>query len=138
MVGKQHISQHKRLSTIFTEEDFTLLCDSLSGFGQVLITPNILTESSNLLRQSSDPLLSRIMETFKAQIEIFDEYYVKSKVASQEKLFVKFGLTDSAIIALARDKHTVLSVDLELVHYLQGLGLDAVNFNLLRNKNLLG
>ena len=47
IASPSYIAKHKRLAA-YTENDFALLTDLLSAAGSVIVTPNIVTETSNL------------------------------------------------------------------------------------------
>ncbi len=44
-------------------------------------------------------------------IDKFDEFYLASKIVTQEKQFIIYGLTDSGIVNLATDQYLVLTDD---------------------------
>ena len=48
------IARHRRLQE-FTPDDYYMLIDLISQVQQVLVTPNTLTETSNLLGQHGEP-----------------------------------------------------------------------------------
>ena len=52
-VGRDLIAKHRRLRE-YTAEDYGILVDLLSRFDQVFVTPNTLTETSNLLEHAPD------------------------------------------------------------------------------------
>ena len=62
------IRRHRRLQ-VFNADDYELLVDLLSKYQQVLVTPNTLTETSNLLGQHGEPQRSRFFDTFRSLIE---------------------------------------------------------------------
>ncbi len=51
--GRDLIAKRRRLRE-YTVEDYELLIDLLSPVDQVFVTPNTLTETSNLLAQHND------------------------------------------------------------------------------------
>ena len=61
------ISKHRRLRG-YSVEDYDILIDALSQVECMFITPNTLTEASNLLAQHGDPERSLIFDTFRAVI----------------------------------------------------------------------
>jgi hypothetical protein len=62
-------------------------------------------------------------------VDILNEHYMKSQEAVSADNFIKFGLTDSVILTLAKGNYLVLTDDLKLVNYLQNLEVDVINFN---------
>jgi hypothetical protein len=129
---REQITRFKRTNT-FTIEDFDLLERLLGQFARVLTTPNILTEVSNLAGQLSSHLKPDFFSSFAARISFLDEHQVASSVVAPNREFVKFGLTDAVMIALAKESHLVLTAEFPLANYLQSLGMDVINFNHLRS-----
>lgn len=123
------ISRFKRTCQ-FTVQDFDLLSAFLAQFENIVTTPNILSEVSNLSGQLGEPAKMGFFTQFARQIRPLDERYVRSDDASQTSLFPKLGLTDSAIFHLAQqDNCCVLTDDFELWGHLQKTGIKAINFN---------
>ena len=52
--GKELVAKHRRLRQ-FSVADYDTLADMISKVDQVFVTPNTLTEASNLLAQHRDP-----------------------------------------------------------------------------------
>lgn len=128
------IERHKRLKA-FTVEDFDLLCRLIAGAPQVVVTPNILTEASNLLRQIEEPARSRILETFRQVVLTSDEEYLASRNAVGVNEFLRLGLTDSASLEVVRDTRSLLTTDLDLYLSAVARGRVALNFNHLREQH---
>ena len=126
------IEKHRRLRE-YTVEDYDLLIDLLSPVGRVLVTPNTLTETSNLLAQHSDPERSRFFDMLRFFIQESEEVMVASVEASGNDAFRRLGLTDAALLEVITADTPLVTVDLDL--YLAALGEDAdsvVNFTHLR------
>lgn len=125
------IERHKRLKA-FSVEDFDLLCEVIALAPEVVVTPNTLTETSNLLRQIDEPARSRIQDTFRRLILVTGEEYVASRSAVAANEFTRLGLTDVALLEVSQETRALLTTDLNL--YLAALqrGFSAVNFNHLR------
>ena len=126
------LSFERTKSRAYTIEEFILLVHIFAFFDKRITTPNILTEVSNLSGKLSDDEKLIYFSEFEKQTSNFDEEYTPSTSICSLKHFKNFGLTDSGIINLVRDKYLVLSDDGPLVGYLQNVGIDAVNFNSIR------
>jgi hypothetical protein len=126
------ISQFKR-TDIFTEDDFILLVELLAQFPKVLTTPYVLTEVSNLAGQLGSHLKPEFFALFAACLGLLEELQQSSKDLSQTPEFIKFGLTDTALIALARENILVLTAEFPLANFLQSQNLAVINFNHLRS-----
>jgi hypothetical protein len=135
LTDRKYIAAHKRLSQ-FVEEDFDLLVTALERAETLVVTPNTLTEASNWLRQIKEPARAQIQKVFEAFIHRYREIYVPSADASKRAEFIRLGLTDSAILEVAKSDVVVLSTDLDLCIAAEIAEYAAVNFNHLRDKNL--
>lgn len=107
------IGKHKRTST-FLAEDFDLLENRLDVYEAVIVTPNIVTECSNLLRHTSVPLAQELMDILGQLVAYVDERYVASSKAAQIPEFQRLGLTDAAAIDIVGPASHLLTVDLDL------------------------
>ncbi|MFD2570080.1 hypothetical protein ACFSUS_05500 [Spirosoma soli] len=136
-LGLDQINSYKRTS-LYSAEDYKLLYSFVERFRRVVTTPNILTETSNLLEgytckeQKALALLESIAE---AMDEIF--YDSMPTMRAYPKSYLKFGLSDAVIHRVAEENYLVLTDDLNFCAYLQGKGLLAINFNNLRTDAFL-
>jgi hypothetical protein len=135
-VSRDYIGKHKRLSQ-FTVEDYDLLLKTLSNAPSVLITPNILSETSNLLAHIAEPARSDIFHFFRSIIATSPEVYVASDVAAKRGEFIRLGLTDAAIVEASSQEVVVLTSDLNLYMAAATKGTPAINFNHLRDQYLI-
>ena len=96
---------------------------------QILVTPNTLTEASNLLAQHGEPERSRFFEVLRILIEEHEEIVVTSQAASRNIEFKRLGLTDAALLEVISNSNPLITVDLDL--YLAAInkeGESAFNF----------
>jgi hypothetical protein len=136
-LNRLHIAKHKRTRQ-YLLSDFDLLANLFMRFqNRIITTPNILTEASNLLGDCTTSDQKRLWGIFAAAINILEEKYLPSKNLCQTPIFSKFGLTDSAIIELVKEKYLVLTDDAMLFQYLEKSRIDVINFTHLRASNLL-
>ena len=132
-VGRDLITKHRRLKN-FTVEDFDSLINLLHPVEKVFVTPNTLTETSNLLAQHRDPERSHFFDKLKFIIQESKEIVVASTVASRNNAFKQLGLTDAALLELATAETPLVTVDLALYLEASAKGQDtAVNFTHLQN-----
>ena len=132
-IGEELILKHRRLQR-FAAEDYQTLRNLLDRVDQVFVTPNTLTETSNLLAQHGEPERSRFFDRLRYVIQKSKEIHVVSEVASQNNEFKRLGLTDAALLEVATAETPLLTVDLDL--YLAALtkGREtALNFTHLQN-----
>ena len=116
------IAKHKRLSE-FDEEDYERLVELVGRMGQILVTPNTLTEASNLLAQHGEPEKSQIFEVLRILIEEYEEIVVTSQIASLNKEFKRLGLTDAVLLEVISNERPLITVDLDL--YLAAINREA-------------
>ena len=111
--GKHLIGKHDRLQA-FEIEDYERLMNLVKKIGRVLVTPNILTETSNLLSQHGEPERSYIFEKLRAFIKETEEVPIVSEVASSNENFIRLGLTDAALLEVVSRSNPLITVDLDL------------------------
>lgn len=129
--GRDYISKHRRLRR-FSKEDYDLLLRLIrraSGPRRVFVTPNTLTETSNLLAHHAEPERSLFFKTLRYLIENSEEVFITSATAASNIAFSRLGLTDAALFEAVTEETPLLTVDVEL--YLQVLSKGenaAINF----------
>ena len=109
-VDRDLVSRHRR-SRRFTPDDYDRLLALLAPLDKILVTPNTLTEASNLLSASSDP---RPMVYLRALIEDTEEIVVASRTASRNRMFGRLGLTDAALLEVVSVETPLITVDFDL------------------------
>jgi rRNA-processing protein FCF1 len=119
----------------FTIRDYELLADYIEQFKEVVTTPSVLTEVSNLLGQLPENLRYYFWQHFARGLKNLHECYTPSQQLGDEKAFPKFGLTDMAILRAASGEYRVLTDDLRLTQYLLSENIDVINFNHLRSSD---
>jgi hypothetical protein len=122
-----YIGRHKRLAGVYGERAFRSLEALLATAPRLVITAHILTEASNLLRQTSEPMRSRIMSELGTFIAGADEALIPSRIAAESPSFIRLGLTDAAILTLDPSEIQVLTVDHDLHFACSDAGFDVVN-----------
>ena len=111
-VGRDLIAKHRRLRE-YTIDDYETLLDLLDPVDQVFVTPNTLTETSNLLAQHGEPERSLFFRMLRFIIQQSEEV---------------------ALLEIVTAETPVVTVDLDL--YLEAVRRRqdaAVNFTHLRN-----
>ncbi len=127
------VKRFKRTRDRFDPEDFDTLLRLLEAFARVIVTPHILTETSNLLGQMNDPAKTACFELFARAIgPAMHEAYTPATTLSESPAFVLFGIADASILEAAWGSYLVLTDDPRLAAYLQSRGVDVLNFNNIR------
>ena len=135
LVGRihpRHLATCRATTKFFGEEDFPLLDRFLAHFERIITTPHVLTEVSNLAGRLPMSLHAEFRYLFRALIGKISEQFTPSKEVSQHDDFIRFGLTDAAIAAIAPSRYLVLTDDVALAGLLAKRKVDVVNFNHLR------
>ena len=127
MTDPKYIEKHERVRHIYDVEKFNRLFAFIATGNAIVCTPNILTETSNLLSQIGDPIRSEIMGQLAALIATSDERYVESRTAALAPSFIRLGLTDSAVLSLPKENMTVLTVDFDLYKQCYDAGFKVEN-----------
>ncbi|HEX8904009.1 MAG TPA: hypothetical protein VF771_04165 [Longimicrobiaceae bacterium] len=125
------ITRFKRTAK-FSPDDYDRLNDFISDYAELLVTPNILTEVSNLAGQLADPLRGEVFASLALIANQAMERYFPSRDAVREPDFTRLGLADISVLLAAREKVAVLTDDLELYLELAKLRLHVFNFDHLR------
>ena len=133
MVSRGHIGKHRNLRA-FSEEDYDVLRQLISKGSRVLVTPNTLTEASNLASQIKDPDRGRIREALRRIVNEAEEHYVPSRAAAARKEFLWLGLTDASFLELPVSDATLITVDSRLHRDMLANGRRSINFNHLRDQ----
>lgn len=128
---RDQIERFKR-TRAYTADDYELLLRFIGGFGELVVTPNVLTEVSNLAGQLAEPLRGHVLSALALLAMQVPERYFPSRVAARETDFTRLGLTDVSILLTAREPIAVLTDDLPLYLKLSAQDTWVVNFNHLR------
>ena len=131
-VSPKYIAKHKRLTPVYTEADFNILLELVDRSAAVAVTPNTLTETSNLLGQIGDPIRTELFTGFAQVVKQFQEYYIDSRQAAEQDVFVRLGLADAAMLTANKSGLSLLTADLDLYMAAAESGQEAINFNHVR------
>jgi predicted nucleic acid-binding protein len=124
------INRHRRLES-YSVHDFDLLVDMISEWGgAVWVTPNTLTEASNLLGQHRSPERELLFETLAKLISESQELLIESIRASRHPRFIQLGLADAALLEVISSDRPLLTADSRLYAAALVSNADsATNFN---------
>jgi hypothetical protein len=129
--SRAYLSKHRRLRA-YSEADFDLLKDVITSYAEIVVTPNTLTEASNLLGYVNEPIRSQVFAVFKAFIENVEETYLESKTVSAQEEFIRLGLTDAALLGTNERGSVLITSDLDLYLAAADKEYEVLNFNHLR------
>lgn len=110
-VDRRLVGKHRRVRS-FEPEDYDLLLDLLQETPQpAVVTPNTLTEASNLLEDRQD---KRFLRQLKGFIEESEEIVVASLTASNNHTYEQLGLSDTVLLEIASVQRPLVTTDLDL------------------------
>jgi len=123
------VRNFRRTRNNYEPTDYDLLAFFVRAFPQLLITPNVLTEVSNLLGHPGGPLQQKVFQSMQGLIPGFDERYIESRLATQERCFPSLGLSDAVLLSFAREGALVLTDDGPLYGWLLSEKLPCCTLN---------
>ncbi len=109
-VDRNLIARHRRTRN-FVPEDYDRLIAMIDTLDRVFVTPNTLTETSNLLNGSQD---LRLMKQLNILTQQAVEVYVSSQVAANNGVFNHLGLTDAVLLEAISVSRPLITVDFDL------------------------
>jgi hypothetical protein len=128
-----YIPRHKRLSA-YGVEDFGIVSRLVSQAPRLLFCPNVLTEVSNLIRLSTEPVRRHVAQTLANIVNRSDEQCIGSRDAMGDPRYLELGLTDAVLLMLARQGARLLTADLGLHQAALKARLDTTNYNHIRDQ----
>ena len=130
--GTQNIEKHKRLRA-YDEQDFHLLSEHLGDDPQLVFSPFVLCETSNLIRQN--PLQKHLSMILREMILRADEIQVSSAKIVEDNRYVDLGMTDAALLTILSEHPNLalLTEDAKLYLAAASRGYSAFNFSHVRN-----
>jgi hypothetical protein len=131
LTDSTQIERFKR-TRAYTRTDYELLRDFVNGYGALVTTPNVLTETSNLAGQLAEPLRGRVLAVLAGFISGAEERYYASRALTEERVYLQLGLTDTAVKRAAGERVSILTDDLPLYGRLASEGAEVFNFHHLR------
>ncbi len=112
----------------YTIRGYNLLTQLVDQFDRIITTPNILTETSNLLDYIPGGLEQNHCETIVKLMDFFKEEYTPSEEIFPHNKFYEFGLADLVTLECAKNKYLVLTDDRPLYGYLLNEKVDVIYF----------
>lgn len=109
--------------------DYDLLCEIVDWSRRLEITPNTLTEVSNLSLKLDEKRRRTFRTVVASNVVQLQEQYVRTADIVTIAAFPEFGVTDSVLITLALGVHLVVTDDFALCGYLAKRAGAVVNFN---------
>lgn len=131
--SRSHVGRARRTEQ-YSIEDFDLLQNTLAEYDEVLVTPHVLAETSNLLGYISEPLLTQTRITLRLMMPLWQERFTKGIEIAENSIYLRLGITDSALFSTSSASITLLTDDLPLYLAASSAGRSAINFTHLRQE----
>lgn len=128
LASKSYINSNKRLRAN-SYSHFVLLDEFISEASNILLTPNTVTERSNLLDCFKNPAeRADVSVVLHALLKECGERYVPSVDACERPEFRAVGITDTVLLTLSTKPSVLLTSDHDLVQAAIRAGCAALNF----------
>lgn len=132
--ARRFIRYSKRLGA-YREPDFDLVLGIIRSASELIVTPNVLTEVSNLAPQGiSEPGASEVGLVLADLARRSREVYVPSRDAVERPEYRRLGLTDAVLMDVALTGAVLWTDDLALYLAAAERGVPSCNFTYLRRE----
>ena len=128
-----YIEKHKRLRA-YDADAFAVLGALQGRFDALAVTPNVLTETSNLLGRRDDQTGRLLTLVFKNFVDAIVEVIVPSKHAVRRPEFQWLGLADAATLEVLSADMVLLTDDQPLFATALQAGRKAALFSAIRGR----
>jgi hypothetical protein len=123
--NRKNIGVHSRISS-YSFKDFDLLCEIISAFDRLIMTPYAFAEISNILNISAKRHVdSKLIMQFQQLAIMADEISIVTQDVVQDPAFQIFGLTDAAWTMALNPEIVFYSADAALVRYMADRNIQA-------------
>lgn len=130
-VSEEQVPRCKRTKR-YTARDYRILVGYMDSFDQMATTPNVATEVSNLIGALHGEYLQVARQILSAGLQVWHEKYVPSSSAIANVHYQKLGLTDAALLSVAKHDTEIITDDFDLYSCLTASHVPVKNFTHLR------
>lgn len=117
----------------YMQDDYEILCRIIGRFQQIVVTPNVITECSDLFSDSNDIREKMWLKTFlEPKDSLRVEQYIPSKEAASLEQYEYLGIADCSLLSLVDADTVLLTTDSKLYLAAAKLNPECMNFNHLR------
>lgn len=132
-IGKKHpemLGSQKRVKE-YIPEDFDLLVQLVEGVDQIVLTPNAVTECSDLFKDSNfeNDAKDALKDLIQSPSCIVVEEYVPSSDAVSSPQYKFLGVADCAMLELVDSETFLISADGALSREAAKINPRSINFN---------
>lgn len=123
MINVNYINRIKKTS-IYSKLDFDLLQAYIGNTSQLLVPPNVWTETDNHLNDIIGNYNYVYYELLKNFILGSTEKYVRTNKLINDSTFSILGITDTVLLRLAKKTGTLITGDSQLSNYATSIGIN--------------
>jgi hypothetical protein len=134
-INENKIKNYTR-NSLYTKEDYYLLINILSNYDRIITSPNILTEVDNILNRITGEDKYKYLLLVKTIYKQTIEKYIRTETISQNWYFDTLGITDTAILMMAKESELLISGDSSLCDYAKSLNIKTFDFKEYINSKL--
>lgn len=134
-VDRSSLGSRRRVRE-YMPKDFDLVTDLVGRFRQAVVTPNVVTECSDLFHDADDGREKAWLKAFLQSDEVVRvEEYVPSRKAADLTQYEYLGVADCSLLSLVNDNTALLTTDAKLYYEAARINPRCMNFNHYRNFN---
>lgn len=134
-INPKLINTHRRTS-IYDQEDYYNLIEFVKDISKIITLPNILTEVDNLLNSDLGKYHYQYIKVFLEFLKQSNEKYFETKKIIESQHFLNLGLTDSAIIEVAKDCDYLITADSKLSDFAKANSINVIDLVEIKNIKL--
>lgn len=135
MININYINRSKRTS-IYSKLDFELLQAHIGNASQLLVPPNVWTETDNHLNDIVGHYNHVYYELLRNFITSSTEKYVRTNEITNDSTFSLLGITDTVLLRLAKKTGTLITGDSQLSNYATSIGIKVYDTKEVLNSRL--
>lgn len=136
-VSRDEIARNKRTQQ-YDIEALDLLLHVLDDYDEILATPNVFTEASNLINSLTGSHLQAARIIIGETVSVWTEQYVASNQAVMLPEYLRLGVTDAGLLLVADEGIELLTDDLDLYLAVATRKAPVTYFTHLRTKGWTG
>lgn len=135
MINKNYIGQSRKTS-IYNRLDFELLQNAIGNISNLLVPPNVWTETDNHLNNIVGQYNFIYYELLKNFIANSTEKYIKTNNIINESTFSLLGITDTILLKLAKTTGNLITADSKLSNYARSNGINVYDLKEVVNSRI--
>ena len=136
LADERLVVRHRRTQA-YSVNDFRVLVEFIRRFRQMIVTPQLLAEVTNLCETGFEPRARRVLGAMCGQLSRCQEHHTPMQLMLQSELLPKIGFADASMVFAARGQYLVLTDNVRDTRHLQDAECDVLNFTRLRSMRWL-